>query len=310
MIGQTLDRYTILEVVGSGSMGTVYKAEDPAGRTVALKFVPSRVLYSIEKRERFLQCLLAASEIRHPGICPILDIGDCNDDFFVIFPFVRAKTLAQLIDKKPLSWPCALDIARALGSALQAIHDAGTTHRALKPGNIWITDENSRAVLVADCGIARFTEIGSRGRSRAFGPGIDFADTLIPLDSLAYMSPEQVRGETVDSRSDIFSFGVVLYEMLRGRHPFEAGNSLSMISAILDLEPTSLGDRQPALAPLLDPILRRALAKNPDDRYPRVQEMLAEIECVRQAPTAGSRQNHAPAGFRKFLFPHFWQSRR
>jgi len=298
MIGAKIGNYTILEIVGSGSMGTVYKAEDPEGQSVAIKLVRSQVLYSMEKRERFLQCLLAASEIRHKGICPILEICDDSDDFFVVMPFLQGTTLERYMDKKPLPFSDALDIALGTGSALAAIHDAGAAHRGLKPANIWIANDGERTVLLSDSCIARFTEIAKRGRIRSSSLGVDFADTLIPLGALAYMSPEQVRGESVDFRTDIFSFGVVLYEMLTGSHPFEARSSLSRISAILEAEPAPLASRQFSIPAQMEPILRRALAKKREDRYQRIAELMADMECAHQSASAECSRGPRPSAIR------------
>jgi serine/threonine protein kinase len=289
MIGERLGKYTILQTIGSGSMGTVYKAEDPEGKLVALKLVRSQVLYNMEKRERFLQCLLVASEIRHKGICPIWEIGDDNNDFFIIMPFVDGKTLEQYMDRKPMPLFHALDIALSIGSSLEAIHEAGAAHRGLKPANVWILDDEDHTVLLTDCCIARFTEIAKRGRVRASSTGVDYADTLIPLGTLAYMSPEQVRGEPVDYRTDIFSFGVVLYEMLSGRHPFDARSSLSRISAILDADPAPLASRQTLIPRQIEAILRKSLAKSPEERYPSMTAMLAALESVRNGTPDCSR---------------------
>jgi serine/threonine protein kinase len=301
MIGEKLGRYTILEIVGNGSTGTVYKAEDPEGHLVALKLVRSQVLYDMEKRERFLQCALVASEIHHDGICPILEIGDDNDDFFVIMPFIQGRTLEQYMERRSLPWAEALDIALAAGSALKALHDAGAVHRGFKPANVWILNNRERKVMLSDCCIARFTEIARRGRTRASGLGVDFADTLIPLSALAYMSPEQVRGEPVDYRTDIFSFGVVLYEMLSGRHPFEARNSLSRISAILEAEPPTLTSKHAAIPLQLEPITNRALAKNRDARYQSISELLEQLRTVREKASLQTARPQGAAGIRKWL---------
>jgi serine/threonine protein kinase len=305
MIGEKLGKYTILEIVGNGSMGTVYKAEDPEGQPVALKLVRSHVLYSMEKRERFLQCLLVASEIQHKGICPILEIGDDNDDFFVIMPFVDGKTLERYMERKPLPWIRALDIALATGSALEAIHEAGAAHRGLKPANIWILNDRERTVLLTDCCIARFTEITRRGTGSSPDPGIDFADTLIPLGAFAYMSPEQVRGGPVDYRTDVFSLGVVLYEMLSGRHPFEGRNSLSCISAILEAEPPPLVSKHTPAPLQLESILHKALAKNPEDRYQSMKVLLRELNSVRAAASSHCPPLQMPAGIREWLSSRF-----
>jgi eukaryotic-like serine/threonine-protein kinase len=302
MIGEKLGKYTILEAVGNGSMGTVYKAEDPEGHLVAIKLVRSQILFNMEKRERFLQFALIASETRHKGICPIIEIADDNDDFFIITPFITGKTLEKFFGKKPLACEKALDIALEIGDALAALHKTGAAHRGLKPSNIWILSENPPAVLLSDCCIARFTDIEERGSSRISGLGMDFADTLIPWRAFAYMSPEQVRGDPVDCRTDIFSLGVVLYEILSGRHPFEARNSLWRISAIIDAEPLPLASKYSWYPNELEKIIRKALAKTPDARYQKIQEMLADIRSVRSRDS--SRANvriNSPFMIRKWL---------
>jgi serine/threonine protein kinase len=280
MIGEKLGRYTILETLGTGSMGTVYKAEDPEGRIVAAKVVRSQVLYDIERRERFLQGILAASLVHHDGICPILEIGDDNDDFFVVMPYLEGKTLEQYLEHKPVPWRQALNIAAAVGDALSAAHAAGAVHRSLKPSNIWLRKDGT--VVVSDCSVARFTETARGMHKRSAGPRVDFADTLIPLTALAYMSPEQVRGDALDARTDVFSLGLILCEMLTGRHPFDARNSLSRMSAILEAEPPPLISKLGSIPCQLNAIVRKALAKQPADRYGSMREFLTELESVRQ----------------------------
>src|SRR5687768_12963060 len=239
MIGEEIGGYTILETLGTGTMGTVYKAEDlSTHRVVAVKVVRAQVLYDREKRERFLQGLLAASELRHDKICPILEIGDEDDDFYVAMPFLKGTTLKQQIDRKRLSWEQALEIALEVGEALAVGHAGGAVHRGFKPANVWLLTDG--AVLLTDFNMARFTEIDRKTSSKL---KIDFADTVIPMAALAYMSPEQIRGDPVDYRTDIFSFGVVLYEMLSGHHPFESRNSLSRMSAILNENPSLVSAR-------------------------------------------------------------------
>jgi eukaryotic-like serine/threonine-protein kinase len=280
MIGEKLGRYTIIEEIGSGSMGTVYRAGDGLdGRPVALKLVRANVLYDAERRERFLQCMLAASEIRHPGICPILEIGDDEDDFFVVTPFLQGETLDHVIRHHGTSLSQALRYAVAAGEALQAVHAAGAIHRAFKPANVWLQPDGS--VILTDCGLARFTEIESRDKHQARLNRIDCADTIIPMSALAYMSPEQVRGDELDHRSDIFSFGVVLFEMMAGRHPFEARNSLARMSAILEAEPVFPALRRASLPRGSEAVIWKALSKNPVDRYGTMEQMLEHIRQLR-----------------------------
>lgn len=280
MIGEKLGKYTILETLGTGSMGAVYKAEDPEGRIVAAKLVRSQVLYDTERRERFLQGILAASLVHHNGICPILEIGDDNDDFFVVMPYIEGKTLGQYLQHKPLPWQHALNIAIAVAEALSAAHAAGAVHRGLKPSNIWLRKDGT--IVVSDCSVARFTDIARHMHTGSAEPRVDFADTLIPLTALAYMSPEQVRGDPVDARTDIFSLGVILYEMLTGRHPFDARNSLSRMSAILQAEPPVLTSKLGIIPQELNRIVHRALAKDPPERHESMRQFLADLESLRR----------------------------
>jgi serine/threonine protein kinase len=277
MIGERLGKYTILKSLGTGSMGTVYKAEDnDTGSHVAIKLIRAQVLYDSEKRERFLQGMLAVSEIRHPGICPILDVGDDEDDFFVVMPFLDGRTLEQHLERKPIPWPEAVVIALAVGSALEAVHLAGAVHRGLKSSNVWLLEGGT--LLVSDCSMARFTEIDKKSHAlRQCGGLSQFAETLVPMAALAYMSPEQVRGEPVDARTDIFSFGALIYEMLTGRHPFDARNSLSRMSAILEADPPAFSAKAGPVPARLEAMVRKALAKDPAERPQTIGSMLEEL---------------------------------
>lgn len=303
MIGEKLGKYTLLETLGTGSMGTVYRAEDPEGRIAALKLIRSQVLYDVERRERFLQGILPVCLVHHDGICPIIEIGDDNDDFFVVTPYIEGKTLEQYLEHKPIHWRRALEITCSVAQALTAAHRAGAVHRGLKPSNIWLRKDGT--VQVSDCSVARFTELARRARAKAAGARVAFADTLIPLAALAYMSPEQVRGDAVDIRTDVFSLGAVLYEMLTGRHPFDARNSLSRMSAILDAEPSPLSTRLGSIPKELNEIVRRAMAKDPAARYGSMLEFQADLETARNRadedprviPENGKRRRLSLAGW-------------
>ena len=285
MIGQRLDKYTILKSIGTGSMGTVYKAEDSQdGRLVALKLIRSQVLYSREKREQFLQYLLDACQVHHQGVCRILDIGDDEDDFFVVTPFIEGRTLELYLDRRPLPWQAALPIGIAVAEALQAAHSAGAIHRALKSSNVWIQPDGS--VLVSDCGLARCAEVAKKSRAAHFGGAADYAEVPIPMAALAYMSPEQIRGDALDQRTDIFAFGALLYEMLTGRHPFEGRSSASRMSAILTAEPAALGSKAGSVPPELERVVCRALAKEPADRFQNMSDVLAELYSVQDREPA------------------------
>jgi serine/threonine protein kinase len=279
MIGEKLGKYTILATLGSGSLGTVYKAEDSAaGSRVALKRVRSLVLYSQDIRERFLQQLLTASEIRHPKLCPLLEIGDDEDDFYVVMPLIEGLTLEKLANHRIVPWQRAVGIALEIGEALSAIHAAGAIHRGLKPANIWI--QRNGSILVSDFCLSRFTELEKDGTALHSASKPEYADTLIPLSAIAYMSPEQIRGHQIDHRSDIFSLGAILYELLTGKHPFEARNSLSRISAILEAEPPPLISKLQELPYGLDSVVRKALAKSPEERHPSIQCFMDQLRAI------------------------------
>jgi eukaryotic-like serine/threonine-protein kinase len=305
MIGEKVGPYTILEIVGSGSLGTVCKAEDPRGRHVALKLVRSQFLNTMEKRELFLQHALEASEILHDGICPIYEIGDDNDDFFIVMPFITGKTLAQYMAMRPLPWLNAVDIALATGFAIKAIHVAKAVHRGVKPGHIWVLDPNMPSILLSDCCIGRINDAPNGERAKPVIPGIPPGVINVPLGTVAYMSPEQIRGESLDRRTDVFSFGVVLYEMLSGRHPFGARNSLSLIGAILESKPLPMMANPPAEISKLESILSQALAKRREERYPSIGAMLAEIAAVRNEACASGMPAQEPGGIRKWFESKF-----
>jgi eukaryotic-like serine/threonine-protein kinase len=301
MIGEKVGSYTILELVGSGSLGTVYRAEDPRGRHVALKLVRSQFLNTMEKRELFLQHALEASEICHEGICPIYEIGDDNDDFFLVMPFVTGKTLAQYMAMRPLPWLNAVDIALTTGSAIESVHNARAVHRGVKPGHIWVLDPQTPSVLLSDCCIGRFNEAAKGEQRKPVVSGFPSGVVNVPLETVAYMSPEQIRGESLDHRTDIFSFGVVLYEMLSGRHPFGARNSLSLIGAILETKPLPIMANPPGAISKLESILRKALSKRLEERYQDMAAILAEIRTIRESACVSSMPVQASRGIRKWF---------
>lgn len=277
MIIERVGRYSIVETLGAGSMGAVYRAEDPeSGRQVAVKLVRSRILCDMGLRERFLRDMLGVSLLCDPRICPILEIGDENDDFFVVTRLLEGETLERMLNGRSLPWRRALEVASEMLKGIEAAHAAGIIHRAVKPSNVWILPDGK--IVLTDCALSRFTEFGQRVRRAPAVSRSDWADTLIPLSALSYMSPEQVKGDTLDPRSDVFSVGVVLYEMLAGRHPFEARNALSKTSAILEAEVPPLAPRQRSFPDDLDAVLQRALAKSPGDRFQTAAEFRRSLE--------------------------------
>lgn len=285
MIDEHIGKYRILGSLGAGSMGKVYRAEDPStGRNVAIKVIQSTILHDPSRRERFLQGLLAVMEVKHPGICPILEIGDEGDDFFVVTPVLEGKTLADRLRQGPIPWHEALDLAVKIGEVVAAGHEGGVLHRGLKPSNIWLQTDGS--LVVMDFNTARFTELENGGRTAVSKQKVEFADTLIPMATLASMSPEQVRGGSLDHRSDIFSFGCTLYEMLTGHHPFESRSSLSRMHSILEGTPLPPSACNPELPRQLDAVLQQALAKSPHERWQSMRDFLDKIREIRATGAA------------------------
>jgi len=266
MIEEKLGSYAIVKTVGSGTMGTVYQAEDRRnGRMVAVKLIRSRVLPDAAKRERFLQGLLRTCEIRHKNLCPILEIGDDDDDFYVITPFLEGMTLRQRMDGRPLPWREAVRIALLVAETLDAVHEAGSVHRSVNPSNLWLVADGT--VLLTDCGMATFTETDPRSLRRA--AAADHARSRIPMNALAFMSPEQIRGNAVDRRTDIFALGAVLHTMLTGTHRFEPRGSFQRAGATNQNFPADL-----------HAIMNRAVRHAPEARYQQMRDLICDLRRV------------------------------
>jgi serine/threonine-protein kinase len=277
MIGEKLGKYKVVGTLGTGSMGTVYRAKDPdTDAAVAIKVISSNVLYDIEQRERFLRCVLPAAGLAHRAICPILELGDDEDDFFVVMPLLDGKRLDQRLKQGPFEWREAVDVAIGICDALAAGHAAGAAHRGLKPANVWLRRDGG--VTLSDFAVARFTEIEQSPRASHRGPR---SESFLPASALAYMAPEQIRGDAVSFQTDFFSLGVILYEMVTGVHPFESRNSLSRMSAILEATPLRAGAMGSAVPRELDLVLERLLAKDSRGRPASAAELSGELQRVR-----------------------------
>jgi serine/threonine protein kinase/Tfp pilus assembly protein PilF len=270
MIGQTVSHYLILEKLGEGGMGVVYKAEDTKlKRTVALKFLPRGLEAHEPERARFLQEAQAASALNHPNVCTIYDIADQDGQQFIVMEFVEGKTLRQIIPVQKMQ--DAITYAIQIGEALQEAHSKGVVHRDIKTDNIMVNTKNQ--VKVMDFGLAKLK--GSLKLTR----------TSSTVGTLAYMAPEQIQGGEVDARSDIFSFGVVLYEMLTGRLPFRGEHEAAMMYSILNEEPESLQKYLLDAPSELLHVLNRALEKDPNDRYQNVAEMVIDLRRLKKETT-------------------------
>jgi serine/threonine protein kinase len=251
MIGQTISQYRILEKLGEGGMGVVYKAQDTKlDRLVALKFLPQHVTASEEERARFLQEAKAASALNHPNVCVIHDLQEHGGAQFIVMEFVDGATLRNKFEAGELKVDQVLGYAIQIGEALQEAHSKGTVHRDIKSDNIMINSKNQ--VKVMDFGLAKLK--GTLKLTR----------TSSTVGTLAYMSPEQIQGGEVDARSDIFSFGVVLYEMLTGRTPFYGEHEAAMMYSIVNEELEPIEKYRPNLSPVLVNLIQRALEKDPN----------------------------------------------
>ncbi|MBI1357110.1 MAG: protein kinase [Acidobacteria bacterium] len=267
MTGRTISHYKILDKVGEGGMGVVYKAEDERlERTVALKFLP-KAAGSEEDRARFLREARAAAALDHPNICTIYEIGENDGQAFLAMAFLEGRTLDRRIEEGPLPLKEALDIARQAAEGLQAAHRKGIVHRDIKSSNLMLTGENpSRPqVKLLDFGLAQLA-----GQSK-------LTQTNSLLGTVAYMSPEQTQGERVDARTDVWSLGVVLYEMIAGELPFKGHYDQATMYSILNEEPEPLTGLRSRLPVELDWIVDKCLAKSPDQRYQSMEDLIVDL---------------------------------
>jgi Tol biopolymer transport system component len=293
VVSQTISHYRVFSKLGAGGMGEVYLAEDTRlDRKVALKLLPDRFTSDESRLRRFVQEAKAASSLNHPNIITIHEIGQSDGKHFIAAEFIDGLTLRQQLGNGPIRLPAALDIAIQVCSALTAAHDAGIIHRDIKPENIMLRRDGY--VKVLDFGLAKLTEASPPSTSTE-------APTVMRLESdpgtilgtALYMSPEQARGLKVDGRTDIFSLGIVIYELVTGNAPFAGDTTIDVLAAIIDKEPRPLAAHLPSTPAELQRILTKALRKDREERYQTVKDMLIDLKSLKQDLELEARQAHS-----------------
>jgi eukaryotic-like serine/threonine-protein kinase len=288
MIGATLHNYRILEKLGAGGQGTVYKALDTKlGRTVVIKVLPPELTVREANLKRFEREARLASALDHPNICTIFDLNEVGGVHFIAMQYVEGRNVRQLVAGRPLELRDALKIAIQVTDALTSAHARGIIHRDIKAGNVMVTDTGQ--VKVLDFGLAKLLDEDAARTSGIHHT--ELTEIGVPYGTATYAAPEQARGDRVDSRADIFSTGVLLYEMLTGTWPFQGKTSIDVRHAVLHATPRAVAEVRPDMPPRLQQIMDRAMAKEPRDRYQKIKEMGDDLREVLREVSGGVRED-------------------
>jgi serine/threonine protein kinase len=292
LLGQQLGSYQIQSLLGAGGMGVIYKGRDiRLNRPVAMKVLPRDKVSDPERKKRFVQEAKAASALNHPNIITIYDIGNQDGVDFIVMEYVQGNTLDQRIPRKGIKLNQAIKIAIHIADALSRAHAAGIIHRDLKPSNVMLTDDG--LVKVLDFGLAKLTEVGGEGREAVTRESLTEEGMII--GTVSYMSPEQAEGKRVDARSDIFSFGAVLYEMLSGQKAFEGDTKMSTLAAIVKQEPKPINQLVSDIPLELEKIINRCLRKDPARRVQHMGDVKLELEDLKEELSSGELADTQPA---------------